>query len=70
MNRSRVFCKEHCLTVFKVSKARLHLINRWEEGEELAVAATISGLVVETIQLLRAAEAQEALHTPVRLQGP
>ncbi len=48
----------------------MHLINRWVEGEELAVAVIISGLVVETIQLLRAAEAQEALHAPVRLQGP
>ncbi len=70
MNRSRIFCKEQCLTVFKVSKARLHLINRWVEAEELAVAVAISGLLVESIQLLRTAEAQEALHTTVWLQGP
>lgn len=51
-------------------QVKLYLIYRWIETEKLAMAIALSGLLVEAVQLLWVAKAQEAVHTAVRLERP
>lgn len=47
-----------------------YLIGGRVEGKELGVAAALPSLLIEAVQVLGVAEAQQALHAGVRRQRP